>query len=56
MLFAVLARGSGLRMALFSAQELANTTWGFATAGESDAVLFAAFARYSEWRVAYFNA
>ena len=39
----------------FKVQELANTAWAFATAGQSDAQLFAELARAAEWRLGDFN-
>ena len=40
----------------FKPQEIANTTWAFATAGQSDAALFRALARRAERCVGHFNA
>ena len=40
----------------FNAQDLANTAWAFATAGQSDAQLFTALAREAEWHVRDFKA
>ena len=36
-------------------EELANTAWAFATAGQSDAALFASLARAAEQHMADFN-
>ena len=44
------------RMSDFNVQDLANTAWAFATAGQLDAKLFTTLARASEWRVGDFNA
>ena len=57
-LFAALARAAErhLRNEMFKAQELANTAWGFATAGHADAALFAALARSIERRLGDFSA
>ena len=44
------------RVGDFNAQELANTAWAFATAGQSDALLFMTLARAAERRVGDFNA
>ena len=44
-------------MGEFNAQELANTAWAFATADQSDVLLFAALVRAALWRhVGKFNA
>ena len=43
------------RVSDFNTQELANTAWAFATAGQSDAQLFAALARAVEQRVSDVN-
>ena len=40
----------------FNPQGLANTAWAFATASQSDALLFAMLAREAEWRIDDFNA
>ena len=40
----------------FNAQELANTAWGFAAVGQSDALLFTVLARVAERRLGEFNA
>ena len=40
----------------FNAQELANTAWAFARAGQSNAQLFTTLASAAEWCVANFNA
>ena len=42
------ARQAEQRMGNFNAQGLANTAWAFATAGQTDAQLFAALAREAE--------
>ena len=39
----------------FKAQNLANTAWAFATAGQNDALLFAALATAAERRMGNFN-
>ena len=39
----------------FNAKGLANTAWAFATAGQSDALLFMMLARAVERRVSDFN-
>ena len=39
----------------FNVQELANTAWAFATAGQNDALLFAALATAAERRMGDFN-
>ena len=44
------------RVGDFNAQELANTAWAFAKAGQPDAQLFMALARAAERRVGDFNA
>ena len=44
------------RVGDFSAQGLANTAWAFATAGQSDALLFMTLARASERHVGDFSA
>ena len=43
--FAALARAAELRLSGFNVQALANTTWAFAMAAQSDAELFRALAR-----------
>ena len=40
----------------FNTQDLANTAWAFATAGQSDAVLFTALATVAEQRMEDFDA
>ena len=40
----------------FNAQNLANTAWAFATAGQQDGQLFKALARMAEWRLDKFSA
>ena len=40
----------------FNAQDLANTAWAFATAGQSEAQLFSALAMSAEQRLGDFNA
>ena len=47
-LFAPLATAVRRRMGGFIPQELANTAWAFATAGQNDASLFAALAKAAE--------
>ena len=46
------------RLDKFKAQELANTAWAFATAGQQDVQLFTALASVAvaEWRLGNFNA
>ena len=39
----------------FNSQELANAAWAFATADQSDALLFAALATAAERRMSNFN-
>ena len=39
----------------FNPQSLSNTAWAFATAGQSDAPLFAALARLADRRVGEFD-
>ena len=39
----------------FNAQELANTAWAFATAGQSDGQLFTGLAKAAETRMGDFN-
>ena len=39
----------------FKAQDLANTAWGFATVGQSDALLFMVLARAAEQRKGDFS-
>ena len=39
----------------FNMQELANTAWAFATAGQKDVSLFAALAIAAQWRLGDFN-
>ena len=55
-LFAALARAAGPRLREFNTQNLANTAWSFATAGERDEVLFAALSKAAESRLSEFNA
>ena len=55
-LFEALARAAERRMGDFIAQELANTAWAFATAGQLDALLFTALARAAEQRMGDFIA
>ena len=40
----------------FNPQELANTAWAFATAGEPNALQYTTLARSTERRMADFNA
>ena len=40
----------------FNAQNVANTAWAFATAGESDALVFTTLARAAERHMGDFNA
>ena len=51
-----LARAAERRVGDFNAQGLANTAWAFATAGQSDALLFMTLARAAEQRMGDFNA
>ena len=51
-----LARAAEPRLDEFNAQNLANTAWAFATAGQLDEALFAALARAAEPRLGEFNA
>ena len=44
------------RLDQFNAQDLANTTWAFATVGQLDEPLFNALARMAERRLDQFNA
>ena len=39
----------------FNAQELANTAWAFATAGQNDTLVFAALATVAVRRIGGFN-
>ena len=50
-----MARVAERRVGDFNAQNLANTAWAFATAGQSDAQLFMVFARMAEQRMGDFN-
>ena len=50
------ARAAERRMGDFNAQDLAYTTWAFATAGQPDALLFMTLARAAERRMDDFNA
>ena len=43
-------------MGAFNVQDLANTAWAFATAGQADAVLLLAVARVTEQRLGKFDA
>ena len=54
-LFKALAMVAELRLDRFSAQELANTAWAFATVGQQDEQLFKALAKMAEWRLDNFN-
>ena len=45
------SRDAERRLGDFSAQQLANTAWAFATASQRDALLFAALARAAERRL-----
>jgi len=54
-LFTVLAKASAQRLSRFDVQNLANTAWASATAGESDALLFAALAEASTSQMAHFS-
>ena len=44
------------RLDKFSAQELANTAWAFASVGQQDEQLFKALARMAEQRLDKFSA
>ena len=55
-LITALSTAAEWRMGEFNAQELANTAWAFATAGEEDASLFAALATAAEHHMDDFNA
>ena len=44
------------RLDQFNAQDLNNTAWAFATAGQKDAQLFEALAKMAERRLDQFNA
>ena len=50
------ARAAEQRLGGFNAQELVNTAWAFATAGQLDDALFEALARAAEPRLGEFNA
>ena len=52
----VLARAAGWLVGNFNAQELTNTAWAFATAGQLDAKLFTALVGASERGVGDFTA
>ncbi len=54
-LFVVLSRKVERRVGEFKLQELANTAWVFAMAGQSDPALFVGFERVAEQRVAEFK-
>ena len=54
-LFIALARAAERRVGEFNAQDLSNTAWAFAAAGQSDAQVFAALAGAVEWCVGDFN-
>ena len=47
-LFVLMARATERRMGGFSVQGLANIAWALVTAGQKDALLFAALARAAE--------
>ena len=49
-LFKALAKMAERRLDQFNAQELANTAWAFATAGQQDEQLFKAVAKMAERR------
>ena len=51
-----LPRVSLRRVGDFNAQSLANTTWAFATADQTDAPLFSVFSRATERCVGDFDA
>eukprot|EP00929_Paragymnodinium_shiwhaense_P048416 TRINITY_DN24481_c0_g2_i3.p1 TRINITY_DN24481_c0_g2~~TRINITY_DN24481_c0_g2_i3.p1 ORF type:complete len:1080 (-),score=278.32 TRINITY_DN24481_c0_g2_i3:174-3413(-) len=55
-LMKALARSIQRRLGDCNAQELANTAWAFAKAGQSDAELFEALARVAEKRISELNA
>ena len=50
-----LATAAERRMGELSSQELANTAWAFATAGQEDASLFAASATAAQQRMSNFS-
>ena len=54
-LFAAMAKEAEQRLDQFSAQELANTAWAFATEGQQDGQLLKALARMAERRLDQFN-
>ena len=54
-LSAALVKAASRLMCDFSSQELANTAWAFATAGQNDASLFAALAKAAEQRLGDFT-
>ena len=54
-LFTALATASEQRLRDFSAQNVSNTMWAFATADHFDERLFAALVRAAERRVSEFN-
>ena len=51
-----LARVAEQRVGSFTAQELANTAWAFATVSETDTALFAALARIAQRQLGGFSA
>ena len=55
-MFCALARAAEWHVSNFNAQELANTAWAFATAGQLHAQLFAVLARAAQRRLIEFNA
>ena len=54
-LLGALAGAKERRLGGFSAQQLANTAWAFATASQRDALLFQALARTADLRLASFS-
>ena len=54
-LFGAMSMATERRVSSFKTQELANTAWAFAQAGQLDMQLFMVLARVAEWRVGSFN-
>ena len=55
-LFETLAEAAKLKVTDFNAQDIANTAWAFAKAGQAEASLFAALAEAAKLKVSDFNA
>ena len=55
-LFKALATAAEQSIRDFSSQELTNTAWAFATAGQTDVALVAALASAAEWRMGWYQA